>query len=344
MGLNFKEIIVKEEISFDQLKNKILVIDSMNLLYQFLTTIRSIDGSVLMDNNGNVTSHIIGLFSRTTKLMSEGLKLAFVFDGQAPEIKQKTKDLRKEAKLEAGKKFKLAEEEGDLEKMKMYSSRTAILTKKMVEDAQEIIKALGLPVIQAPSEGEAQAAYMVKKGDAYASISQDYDNLIFSCPRLIRNLSLEGKRKKAGMYGYVKIKPEMILLKDVLDKLELNIDQLIILAILVGTDYNPGGIKGIGPKKGLNLIKKHENFADIFKEVKWSENYPDLEWEVIYDTIKNIPVTDDYELVWSKVDEEKLKQLLIEKHSFEPERVNNKLELLTKTESIRTQKGLSSYF
>ena len=344
MGLNFKELVNKEEVNFEQLKNKILVVDSMNLLYQFLTTIRSADGSVLMDNNGNVTSHIIGLFSRTTKLMAEGLKLAFVFDGKAPDIKQKTKDLRKEAKIEAGIKFKQAEEDGDLEKMKMYSSRTAVLTKKMVDDAKEILEALGLPIIQAPSEGEAQAAYIVSKGDAYAAISQDYDNLIFNCPRLIRNLSIEGKRKKAGKYGYVKIKPEMILLKDVLNNLELNIDQLIILAILVGTDYNPGGVKGIGPKKGLNLVKKHNDFAEIFKEINWQESFPELDWQIIYETIKHIPVTDDYNLTWKSVNETKLKELLVIKHSFDPERVETKLELLNKSAEKRTQKGLSNYF
>src|SRR3989344_2992710 len=257
MGLNFKELIVKQEISIKDLYGKVLAIDSMNLLYQFLTTIRGPDGSVLTDKNGHVTSHLIGLFSRTTSLMESGLKLVFVFDGKPPEIKAKTWEKRKRIKQEASLKLKLAQEEDNLEDMKKFAARTSILTKEMIHDAQELIQALGLPIVQAPSEGEAQTAYMVKTGKAYASISQDYDNLIFGCPLLIRNLSLEGKRKKAGTLGYTVVKPEAIYLQDVLKHLSLNLDQLIVLAILVGTDYNPGGVKGIGPKTGLKLLKEH---------------------------------------------------------------------------------------
>src|SRR3989338_6456849 len=199
----------------------------MNLLYQFLTTIRAADGSVLTDKQGHVTSHLIGLFSRTTALMEEGLKLAFVFDGKPPVIKQKTWEKRTAIKVEASLKLKAAEEAGNIEEMKRFASRTSILTKEMIADAKNIIRALGLPIIDAPSEGEAQTAYMVKKGDAYASISQDYDNLIFSCPRLVRNLSIAGKRKKTGTLGYQTVKPEMILLPEVLEQLKLTLDHLI---------------------------------------------------------------------------------------------------------------------
>ena len=106
MGLQFKDIIIKNEIAIKDLKDKILVVDSMNLLYQFLTTIRSADGSVLTDAKGRPTSHLIGLFSRTTALMEEGLKLAFVFDGKAPEIKYKTWEKRTAIKQEASLKLK----------------------------------------------------------------------------------------------------------------------------------------------------------------------------------------------------------------------------------------------
>src|SRR3989338_4426251 len=265
MGLQFKELVVKKEISISELKGKVVAVDAMNMLYQFLTTIRGPDGSALTDKNGNVTSHLIGLFSRTTSLMESGLKLVFVFDGKAPELKQKTREMR--------------------------------------EEAQKVIRALGLPIVQAPSEGEAQTAYMVKMGKAYASISQDYDNLIFGCPTLIRNLSIEGKRKKAGKLGFVVVKPEVILLKDVLEHLKLTQDQLITLAILVGTDYNPGGVKGIGPKTGLKLVRDETNLPGLFDKVEWAKHFPELSWQEIYDTIKHIPVTDEYTLEWKAVDE-----------------------------------------
>src|SRR3989344_1367 len=179
MGLKFKEIVTKKEISFADVSGKILAVDSMNLLYQFLTTIRTPDGSVFTDKEGNVTSHLIGLFSRVSVMMEQGLQLAFVFDGKAPEIKRKTWEKRSEIKKEAALKLEEATRLGNLEEMKRQSSRTAVLNKDMIGDAQRILTALGLPIIQAPSEGEAQTAYMVKKGHAYASASQDYDNLIF---------------------------------------------------------------------------------------------------------------------------------------------------------------------
>ncbi|PIN73941.1 flap endonuclease-1 [Candidatus Woesearchaeota archaeon CG10_big_fil_rev_8_21_14_0_10_45_16] len=344
MGLQFKELVVKEELVVKDLKDKILAVDSLNLLYQFLTTIRGVDGSVLTDSKGRVTSHLIGLFNRTTSLMEEGLKLVFVFDGKPPEIKQKTWEKRKAVKKEATLRLKEAEEAGDLEEMRRQASRTAVLNKDMIEDAKRIITTLGLPIVQAPSEGEAQTAYMVTTGDAFASVSQDYDNLIFGCPRLIRNLSIAGKRKKTGKLGFVTVKPELILLDDVLENLKITREQLIVLAILVGTDYNPGGVKGIGPKKGLKLVQAHkDDFDALFKEVKWDEEY-DIPWKKIYDTIKDIPVTDDYSLEWKKIDEEKLFTLLVKEHDFSEERVRSKLEKLQEVQKKGTQKGLGSFF
>ncbi len=345
MGLQFKELVVKEEISIKDLRDKVLAVDSMNLLYQFLTTIRGPDGSPLTDKHGNVTSHLIGLFSRTTSLMQKGLKLVFVFDGKAPEIKQKTWEKRTAVKKEASLKLKEAEEIGDVESMRKFASRTAVLSKEMIADAKKVITTLGLPIVQAPSEGEAQTAYMVKRGDAYASVSQDYDNLIFSCPLLVRNLSIEGKRKRAGKFAYQIVKPEMIKLNDVLGNLELDIDQLIILAILVGTDYNPGGVKGIGPKTALKLLKEFpNNFEAIFEKVEWEKSYPDLGWKEVFNTIKNIPVTADYKLEWKIIDEDELIKLLVKKHGFSEERVRAKLELLKGQKENLKQKGLGSFF
>ncbi len=332
MGLNFKDLVVKKEISTKDLKDKILAVDSYNILYQFLTTIRGPDGGPFTDKKGRVTSHLIGLFNRTTSLMEEGIKLVFVFDGKAPDIKQKTWEKRSKIKQEASD-------------MRKYSARTVKLTKDMVADAKNLITALGLPIVQAPSEGEAQTAFMVTNGDAYASLSQDYDNLIFGCPTLVRNLSIAGKRKKKGKLGFQTIKPEIIALQDVLDNLKLTRDQLIVLAILVGTDYNPGGIKGIGPKTGLKLVKEYQNdFPAIFDKVEWATHYPDLPWKKVFDTIKNIPTTKDYELKWEQFDETKLIKLLVEEHDFHEQRVQTKLEKLQKEQKKLTQKGLSSFF
>lgn len=345
MGLNFKEIVVKEEISISNLSGKILAVDSMNLLYQFLTTIRAPDGAVFTDKQGRVTSHLIGLFHRTATLLEQGIKLVFVFDGKPPDIKQKTWEKRTAIKQEATLKLKEAEELGNLNDMKKFASRTAVLTKDMRDDAKRIITALGCPIVQAPSEGEAQTAYMVKTGKAYASVSQDYDNLIFGCPRLIRNLSLEGKRKKKGTLGWQIIKPEMIELKDVLQHLKLTQGQLTVLAILVGTDYNPGGVPQIGPKKGLKLLYEYKaNFNSLFESVQWSTYYPDLPWQQIFDTIKHIPVTDDYTLTWKSINDKELFHLLVHEHNFSEERVISKIATLKEAKLSFSQKGLGQFF
>jgi len=343
MGLQFKELVVKKEISIKDLKDKILAVDAMNMLYQFLTTIRAQDGSALLDSHGNVTSHLIGLFNRVTSLMEEGLKLVFVFDGKAPEIKRKTWEKRSAIKKEAALKFQEAEEAGNREDMKKFASRTAVLDKKMIDDAKNVIRALGLPIVQAPSEGEAQAAYMVKKGDAYAVISQDYDNLIFSAPLLVRNLSIAGKRKRAGKMAFTTVHPELISLKEVLAELGLTLDKLIVIAILVGTDYNPGGIKGIGPKKALALVKEVPT-DEVFDKVEWNKHYPDLDWKDIFSIITTIPVTDDYSLQWKQIQEKEIIDLLVAKHDFSEERVRSKLEALKQQQKKLAQKGLGNFF
>ena len=343
MGLQFKDLVVKREISIKDLKGKILAIDALNMIYQFLTTIRGPDGSALLDSQGKVTSHLIGLFHRTTSLMEEGLKLAFVFDGKAPEIKKKTWEKRSAIKKVAALKFEEAEESGNLGAMKKFASRTAVLDKEMIADAKLLIQALGLPIIQAPSEGEAQAAYMVQKGDAYAVVSQDYDNLIFKAPLLVRNLSIAGKRKRAGKFAFVNVKPEIISLKEVLAELRITFDQLVAIAILVGTDYNPGGIKGIGPKKALALVKEIPT-DEVFEKVEWSKHYPDLDWKEIFSIIINMPVTDDYQLQWKKFQEKELVEFLVKKHDFNEERVHSKLERLKEETKQLNQKGLGSFF
>ena len=175
MGTKLKDLVVKKEISINDLSQKKLVVDTYNMLYQFLATIRTYDGSQLTDSHGNITSHLTGLFSRTTNLTQQGLKLAFVFDGKPPILKKAEQERRKEAKEKAQEEYEIAKEREDVEGMKKYAARTSRLTPEMVEEAKKLVHALGLPVVDAPSEGEAQAARMVNQGDAYAEISQDYD-------------------------------------------------------------------------------------------------------------------------------------------------------------------------
>ncbi len=344
MGLAIKEILTYNDIEIGDLKGKILVVDSFNLLYQFLTTIRSRDGSLLTNSHGQVTSHLVGLFSRTTKLMSSGIKLAFVFDGEAPMLKKQERERRKHLKQDAQKQYEEAMEDHDLEKMKMFAARTSLLTSDMIQEAKQLITALGIPVIQAPSEGEAQAAFMVRQGDAYAVVSQDFDSLMHGTPKLVRNLSITGKRKVANTLHYEEVTPELFSLTDNLNHLGIDQDQLIVMGMLIGTDYNAGGIKGIGPKKALDAVKKYKkNFDLLFTDVKW-KNYFDMSWHDVFDIITNMPMNSTYHLQWKTPDIDAIKELLVGTHDFSEERVEKTLNDVHFDTKKKQQKGLGDFF
>jgi len=343
MGVALTGLLVRKEIELNELDGKIIIIDGNLYLYQFLTTIRGRDGALLMDSKGNVTSHLVGLFTRTTNLMNRGVKIAFVFDGKPPELKRKTAEQRNIIKLEAEKKYMEAKKKEDIEDMKKYASRMTRLTKDMAEESKKLIGFLGLPVVQAPSEGEAQAAYMTSKNKGYAVGSQDFDSLIHGATRLVRNLSIAGKRKKGKTLGYDTVKPELIDLSENLNALGIDQNQLIALAMIIGTDYNPGGINGIGPKNALKLVKKHKtDFDSLFNEVKWDDNF-EFPWTEVYYLIKKMPTTDNYELKWNDIDREGLFKLLVTEHDFSEERVNSTLERFTKGTAKKQQKSLSDF-
>ncbi len=324
MGVNLKDLLIRKPIKIEDLSGKTLVVDGYNILYQFLTTIRSRDGSVLTNHKGEVTSHLIGLFSRTTALMQKNINLVFVFDGVVPELKHLELSKRAEAKKEAEAKYKEALAINDTANMFKFAGRTAKLTRELVDQAKTLLSLLGVPWIQASSEGEAQAAHMVKKGDAWAVVSQDYDSLLFGASRLIQNLSIEGRRKVPGKLAFKSVEPVLIELNENLKHLELTQDQLLWLAMLVGTDYAPGGVKGLGPKKGLALVKQHSSALALFSSLQ-----VDFAWSEVLDVFKKMPVSDNYKLSWNKIDRQKITDFLVKEHDFNLERVEKTLEALS---------------
>jgi len=343
MGVAITDLLVKKEVDLDTIAGKALIVDAPMWLYQFLSSIRSPDGSLLSDSEGNITSHLIGLSSRIPKLMEKGIKLAFCFDGKVPDLKKEERERRKNLKIEAEKKYQEAAKKKDLIEMKKYAARTTRLTKDMIEEAKKLLEALGIPVIEAPSEAEAQASHIVKNQDAFAVASNDADCLLFGTPKLIRNLNLIGKRKKTSKLAYGTIKPELVDLSENLNHLGIDNDQLIALSMLVGTDYNIGGVKGIGPKNALKLVKKYKSdFDNLFKEAKWDDFF-DFPWTDVFYLIKKMPVTDEYKLEWKSIDTEKVKEILIDKHDFAEERVNKTLSKLTKETKKKQQKGLGDF-
>ncbi|MDD5417763.1 MAG: flap endonuclease-1 [Candidatus Nanoarchaeia archaeon] len=340
MGVNLRDIIPKEEIEIENLAGKKISIDAFNILYQFLSSIRQYDGTPLKDSKGRITSHISGLFYRTVNFVEAGIKPCFVFDGKAPEFKKATREERISRKEIAQEKYDKAEKEGDLERMKIYAQQLSRLTGDMIEESKELLDAMGLPYVQAPSEGEAQASDMVKQGMVYASSSQDYDSLLFGSGKLIRNLAISGRKKLPGKQAYMTVNPEFIDLKKVHEELKINQEQLILLGMLVGTDYNPGGVKGIGPKTALAMVKKYPTFELLVEQIDWDfENKP-LE---IFNFFKNPPVKEVTNITWKEPDSEKIKKILCDNHDFGIERVEKAIERISSSNKKGIQSNLFSF-
>jgi len=291
---------------------------------------------------GRITSHLNGLFYRTINLLEIGIKPVYVFDGKPPEIKQAEILKRMKVKEEAEKKYLEALARGDLEEARIYAQQTSRLTTPMVEDAKKLLTYMGIPWVQAPSEGEAQAAYMVSRGDAWAAASQDYDSLLFGAPRLVRNLTITGRRKLPRKNVYVEIKPEIIVLEDLLSYHKITREQLVYIGLLLGTDYNPGGVKGVGVKRALKLVRELKSLDAIVRAVK--AEFPVDPHEIVKIFLEP-QVTSDYKLEWRKPDVDKVKEFLCEEHQFSETRVQNALDRAVKAyRKLFEQTTLESWF
>lgn len=346
MGLAIREIVPKVEISLDDLKGKTIVVDAFNTLYQFLSTIRQMDGTPLKDEQDRVTSHLSGILYRNAALMEAGIKLVYVFDGEAPALKAKTHKKRQAVRDSAQASYDSAKAAEDISLMRRYASQLLRLDDEMLKESKELLTAMGICVIQAPSEGEAQAAHFcATHQDVYAVSSQDYDSLLFGAPTLIQNLTLA--RRKKTFSGYTEVHPEMISLEHVLEELGVSREQLICLGILVGTDYNPKGVPGIGQKKALSLVQAHTSPEEIFAAV--SDKMDELseedsfDWKEIFDLFMNHPVTNEA-FSFPKIDAEKIRHLLISEHGFSSERVEKQISRLQEIERKSAQKGLDQWF
>ncbi len=323
MGVQISRLVETKEIEIKDLLGRRVAIDAFNTIFQFLTTIRQYDGTPLMDSKSRITSHLSGLFYRTAKFMESGIKPIFVFDGKPPAFKDKEVNKRKERRREAGKKMREAREKGDFVDARKYAQQAASLTDEMIQESKQLLQTMGVPVVDAPSEGEAQAAFLVQQGQAWAAASQDYDSLLFGAPRLIINLSISGKRKRGS--SYIQVKPQIIELKKALEHLGITRDQLILLGILIGTDYNQSGVEGIGPVKALQLVKKYPSIDKLKDNIDWRF---DTTMEEIFEFFKNPPIK-DAEIAFGKPDEDEIKKILVDEHDFSEERVDKVIDRIT---------------
>lgn len=342
MGVDLGELVEREEIEFADLNDKEIAIDAMNTLYQFLSIIRQRDGTPLKDSSGNITSHLSGLFYRNINLLEENIRPVFVFDGAMPDLKQKESSRRRKKREDAREEWKKLKEEGKISEAYSKATQSSKINSEMIEEAKKLLDAMGLPYIEAPSEGEAQAAYMSTKdyhGDTYAVGSQDWDCLLFGAEIMVKNLTTRKTRKTSGG-GKKEISTERIRLESVLEQLEVSREKLVWMGILMGTDFNPDGVHGIGPKTALKLVKQYDEFEELLddEKVEWeSDNDPYR----ILDFFMNPPV-EDKEYSFEEPDSEKIREVLVDRHDFSEDRVNSGIKKLEKALESR-QSGLESF-
>ena len=338
MGVDISSLIEGKEIEILELSGRKIAMDAYNVMFQFLSIIRDrMTGEPLRDSKGRITSHLSGLLYRNTRFIENGIKPVFVFDGKPPEFKQATIEKRAERKEEAKRKWEEALKKG--EPAITYAQAAARITDEMVEDGKKLLGLMGIPHVQAPSEGEIQCAFMCRQGDVWASGSQDYDSLLAGSPKLVRNLSITGRRKVPKKEVYIQVKPEVIDLDLLLDKLQLTQEQLVIMGILIGTDYAEG-VKGVGPKTALRLVTEHKTLEGVLRNVEWTS---ETSAEEIYDFFFNPPVENKYEMFWKEPDAEGLKRLLVDEHDFSADRVDKVIERLQTTQAKGRQSSLSGW-
>lgn len=338
MGINLSDIVTLEPRTLDDFSGKVLAIDAFNTLYQFLSIIRQPDGTPLMDRQGRVTSHLSGLIYRLSNFVEAGIKPAFVFDGEPPRLKARTLQDRGETKRRAEREWREAVEIGDLPTARTKAMQMSRLTDEMVEQAKRLLDLLGVPWVQAPGEGEAQASAMARAGNAHAAASQDFDSLLFGSPRLVKNLAISGRRKLPRKDVYVEVHPEEISLAATLEKLGITHPQLVDMGLLIGTDFNEG-VRGIGPKKALGLIQKHGSLEGALAELGVDIESKDEVRRIFLDP----NVLDRVELRFGDPDPEGVRRMLVDEFAFSRDRIDAALGRFGVAREEQKQRSLDSW-
>ena len=342
MGVNLSPIVEASPIELSDLRGKSVAIDAYNTIFQFLSIIRQPDGKPLMDDEGMVTSHLSGLLYRTANLIENGIEPSYVFDGKPSELKAGTIEERIARREKATREYEEALREGDMQKAFSKAQQTSRITPDILATSKELLGLMGVPVVQAPSDGEAQGAYMCRKGDVHAAASQDFDSILFGAPTLVRNITISGRRKVPGKSLYKTVQPEIIDTEAMLGDLGVTREQLVDVCIMIGTDFNPG-VSGIGPKKGLKLIQQYGSLEKVIA----AKGYDIPGYDDVRAIFLDGPRSDDYSVKPGRVDVDGVLSMM-SSHGFSEDRVRtvlNKMESARKAESERRkQRSLDSWF
>ncbi len=356
MGVDLGDLVLKRTVSVQDYAHKTVAFDAWNILYQFLSSIRQPDGTPLMNAQGDITSHLAGVLYRTGNLVDAGVKPVWVFDGEPHVLKKETLAARSERRTQATQDYEAALEAGDVERAASKAKQTSRMTAPMAEQAMELLRLLGIPVVEAPSDGEAQAAWMAQQGLVDVACSQDFDSLLYGAPRLVRNLTATGRRKLPGKQVWVDVRPEEIDLAASLESAEMTREQLVDVALLVGTDFNPG-IKGIGPKKAVALVKKEgsldalverlagdpESASSAVERALLEQHEALMDRETIRRIFLEPAHADAGDLTPGKPDVDGARAFMVDRFGFSVDRVDAALERFAKARGRADQKGLFDF-
>lgn len=318
-----------------------IAIDASMSIYQFIIAMKGFQdgqGMELTNEQGEVTSHLNGLFARTLRMIDEGIKPIYVFDGKPPKLKADELETRRQKAAEAEKAFELAKDAGDDELMEKMSKRTVRVSRDQIEECKKLLQLMGVPVIQAPSEAEAQCAELVKKGKAWAVGTEDMDALTFGSTIMLRHLNISDAKKRPIAEVH---------LEEVLRTTGLTMDQFIDLCILLGCDYVPK-VPGIGPQKAWEGIQRHGNIEAFLESLDTTKHVvpPDFYYKEARAFFQNPEVTpaEEVDIQFTEPDEAGLIQFLVKEKLFNPERVNKGIARLRAALTKKTQGRLDSFF
>ncbi len=335
MGVKLQELIVRNKIEFSELAGKILAIDAPNVIMSLFNFARkNPDGSragLILDRTQRPISHLYGLLYRINFYYSKKVFPIFCFDGLDSELKKlKTKD-RLNDFIFTKNLYESTLRSGNRESAKIIALSKEYLWPNIIEESKQLLGALGIPYISSPASAESQCAQLVKDRIAHYSNSQDFDSLLFGCPRQVQNLSKSLRRKVQGRWKYQKVVPVVINLKENLKRLGIDQFQLVDVGILIGNDYF-SGIRKIGPKHAYKFVKNYKSLEEVIRQEKNNYDFSSLSREIIAKVRKIflLPevITQYPNLNWSLPNEHHTLSLLCEEHYLNRERVQNNLAKL----------------
>ena len=337
MGIKLGPLLETRPIKMEELTNQKVAIDGYNILYQFLSSIRQADGNLLTDSDGRVTSHLSGIFFKLSNLVDNGIKPCIIFDGKPPKLKKRLLEERRLRKIKAEIEWEAAISAGDTETARTKAQQTTRLDKEMLIDSKKLLDLLGIPWFDAPSEGEAQVAYLLESKKVDYGASQDFDTILFGAKNFVRNLTLSNRRKLPKQNKWVAVTPEIIDVDLSLSKLELTREQLVDVSILMGTDFN-SGIDGIGPKRGVKLVRECGNAEKALEKLdKKIDNLDEIR-ELFLN-----PSVEDFDPVWGIPDSQGLENFLCNDYRFNRDRVMKAIDIYANSKSKARQYTLGDF-